>query len=233
MHRIQGLINDILSEKTKDGLLDRLHATVKQFGVEYFILVRFSRSGDFIKDWIIGGRAPKSHLEHYLYKDHPQDDPLIHKARMTVEPFFLCETIADDKARLAHIRKGCPTRDCIIIPVPGPRGLIGIAWMTDLQGRESIEKYKAVLSAIGTSSYYALQKLLDPDDMDTTTPLSKKESAILNLVADGLSSHQIAYQLHKSDRTVEWHLQRIMEKLQARNRIQAVVLAIRDGFIPL
>jgi hypothetical protein len=32
-------------------------------------------------------------------------------------------------------------------------------------------------------------------------------------------------------RTVEWHIDKAMKKLGARNRIQAVVLAIRDGLI--
>jgi hypothetical protein len=34
-----------------------------------------------------------------------------------------------------------------------------------------------------------------------------------------------------SDRTVEWHVERTMRKLGANNRIQAVVLALRDGLI--
>lgn len=33
------------------------------------------------------------------------------------------------------------------------------------------------------------------------------------------------------NRTVEWHIDKAMKKLGARNRIQAVVLAIRDGLI--
>ena len=51
------------------------------------------------------------------------------------------------------------------------------------------------------------------------------------MVTEGLSAHAIGKKLNISDRTVEWHIDKAMKKLGARNRIQAVVLAIRDGLI--
>jgi hypothetical protein len=54
----------------------------------------------------------------------------------------------------------------------------------------------------------------------------------LNL-AQGLSSSAIARMLRLSERTVEWHALQAMKRLDAKNRIQAVVLAIRDGLIAL
>jgi DNA-binding NarL/FixJ family response regulator len=37
--------------------------------------------------------------------------------------------------------------------------------------------------------------------------------------------------LSLSERTVEWHVLQAVKRLDAKNRIQAVVLAIRDGLI--
>jgi orotate phosphoribosyltransferase-like protein len=51
----------------------------------------------------------------------------------------------------------------------------------------------------------------------------------LYLVAEGLVAPEIGRKLGISDRTVEWHIDKSMKKLEAKNRIQAVVLAIRDG----
>ena len=50
-------------------------------------------------------------------------------------------------------------------------------------------------------------------------------------MAQGLSASKIARVLGLSERTVEWHTAQAMKKLDAKNRIQAVVLAIRDGSI--
>jgi DNA-binding NarL/FixJ family response regulator len=48
-----------------------------------------------------------------------------------------------------------------------------------------------------------------------------------------MSARKIAGKLPISERTVEWHIDRTMKRLGARNRIQAVVIAIRDGVIPI
>ena len=54
---------------------------------------------------------------------------------------------------------------------------------------------------------------------------------MLDLVADGLTTAEIGLELGISKRTAEWHLARVVNRLGARNRVQAVVLAIRDGMI--
>lgn len=46
-----------------------------------------------------------------------------------------------------------------------------------------------------------------------------------------MSSNEAAKHLNLSPRTVEWHVHKAMNKLRAKNRIQAVVLALRDGLI--
>ena len=71
----------------------------------------------------------------------------------------------------------------------------------------------------------------EPDPPATTSRLSKRERDVLDLVADGLSAQEIAEQVNLSARTVEWHMHQAMKKLGAKNRVQAVVLAIRDGLI--
>jgi LuxR family quorum-sensing system transcriptional regulator SolR len=48
-----------------------------------------------------------------------------------------------------------------------------------------------------------------------------------------MSARKSADKLNISERTVEWHIDRVMKRLGATNRIQAVVIAIRDGLIPL
>ena len=39
--------------------------------------------------------------------------------------------------------------------------------------------------------------------------------------------------LHISDRTVDWHVSSAMDKLRAKNRVQAVVLAMQKGALTL
>src|SRR5439155_537360 len=61
--------------------------------------------------------------------------------------------------------------------------------------------------------------------------LSSREVNVLNQVARGLSNKQIALKLGISDKTVRNHLSRIFRKLDAGNRTQAVMNAMRVGLL--
>jgi DNA-binding NarL/FixJ family response regulator len=61
--------------------------------------------------------------------------------------------------------------------------------------------------------------------------LTKRESEILRLIAAGLTNKQIAKQLTRSERTIEYHRNRLMRKLSAHNCAQLVRRAILIGAI--
>jgi len=57
--------------------------------------------------------------------------------------------------------------------------------------------------------------------------LSKRELEILELISEGYSDKEIAYNLSISARTVQTHVTRIVIKLGARNRPNAVAHYIK------
>jgi DNA-binding NarL/FixJ family response regulator len=63
------------------------------------------------------------------------------------------------------------------------------------------------------------------------TGLSEREVGVLQLVAKGLDTKEIAGQLSYSERTVKGTLHDIMARTQLRNRAHAVAFAIREGYI--
>jgi two-component system response regulator DegU len=63
------------------------------------------------------------------------------------------------------------------------------------------------------------------------TPLSKRESQILQKVAYGATTKEVAHDLNISPHTVKTHLERIFEKLGANDRAQAVAIALRKGLV--
>jgi DNA-binding NarL/FixJ family response regulator len=60
--------------------------------------------------------------------------------------------------------------------------------------------------------------------------LTRRESEILQLVADGLSNKEIANQLTITEGTVKNHVHNALEKLHLTNRVQAAAYAVRQGF---
>lgn len=59
--------------------------------------------------------------------------------------------------------------------------------------------------------------------------LTMREQEVFRLIADGLSNPEIAQELYISDATVKTHITHILQKLNLRDRVQAVVLAYQTG----
>jgi LuxR family transcriptional regulator, quorum-sensing system regulator BjaR1 len=238
MHRLQEMIDSLLREKTPRSMLDHMHAMVLQFGIDRFVLLRFANSGETIDRWLVGFRAvnpKKVWLQRYVHRDDPNADPVVKHSKQTVEPFFWGDVLTEEEKK----KRGGFVSEALVVPVPSPRGLVGMMVMAgEHADRNHLHKYKPVLQAIGLASYYHIERHCAPDPDDPAPQhapprLTLREQEILSLISEGLSAPLIARQLNISDRTVEWHIEKSMKKLEAKNRIQAVVLAIRDGLIPL
>jgi DNA-binding NarL/FixJ family response regulator len=87
---------------------------------------------------------------------------------------------------------------------------------------------KAVIHPTLTRAFIEeIQYVEQPRD----TPLSRRESQILQKVAYGATTKEVAHDLGISPHTVKTHLERIFEKLGANDRAQAVAIALRKGLV--
>lgn len=58
--------------------------------------------------------------------------------------------------------------------------------------------------------------------------LSEREKTILQLVSKGMSNREVGEQLDILEKTVKFHMTRIMAKIKARNRVEATLIARRE-----
>jgi len=88
---------------------------------------------------------------------------------------------------------------------------------------------KSVLSPDVTRR--VLQMVGSGKELYSEVGLSKREREVLDCLARGMTSAQIADDLFISENTVKTHVRHILEKLEASNRAEAVSKAIQIGLI--
>jgi DNA-binding NarL/FixJ family response regulator len=142
-----------------------------------------------------------------------------------------------------RIREASPETKVILITIDESRGAISEAIQAGVSGyllkdaspdalvdaaRNAIEG-NAVIHPQLTKTF--IEEAQAVGDEPKTAPLSKREREILQKVADGATTRQVATELGISPHTVKTHLERIFEKLGANDRAQAVAIAIRKGIV--
>jgi DNA-binding NarL/FixJ family response regulator len=142
-----------------------------------------------------------------------------------------------------RIKDAAPTTKVILITVDESRGAVSEAIQAGVSGyllkdatpdalvdaaRNAVEG-NAVIHPHLTKTF--IEEANTASDEPRATPLSKREREILQKVADGATTRQVASDLGISPHTVKTHLERIFEKLGANDRAQAVAIAIRTGIV--
>jgi DNA-binding NarL/FixJ family response regulator len=68
-------------------------------------------------------------------------------------------------------------------------------------------------------------------DLDMFCPLTTQELRVLDLIANGKSTKELAQHLAISEYTVKEYIANILRKLGVPDRLQAVMAAIKHGWI--
>jgi DNA-binding NarL/FixJ family response regulator len=143
-----------------------------------------------------------------------------------------------------RIRLAAPATKVILITIDESRGAISEAIQAGVSGyllkdaspdalvdaaRNAVEG-NAVIHPQLTKTFIEEVHLAESGG-PRSTPLSKREREILQKVAEGATTRLVASDLGISPHTVKTHLERIFEKLGAKDRAQAVAIAIRTGIV--
>jgi DNA-binding NarL/FixJ family response regulator len=141
-----------------------------------------------------------------------------------------------------EIREAAPDTKVILFTVEESRAAIADAiragvsgyLLKDVSAGELIQAAKLALegkAVIHPTLTRAFIEEVQYVEQRPETPLSRRESQILQKVAYGATTKEVAHDLQISPHTVKTHLERIFEKLGANDRAQAVAIALRKGLV--
>jgi two-component system response regulator DegU len=99
--------------------------------------------------------------------------------------------------------------------------------------RMAVSGDTALSPQLASSMLNELRKLERPTDDESDRVITHREEEVLQHIADGCSTPEVAAKLFISQKTVKNHLASIYQKLDARDRTQAVLQAVRMGIIQL
>jgi DNA-binding NarL/FixJ family response regulator len=88
------------------------------------------------------------------------------------------------------------------------------------------------MSVLSTQVTRQVRRAVVPEQTGSAdNDLSSREMEVLQCLAKGLTTAQIARDLYISENTVKTHVRHILEKLEASNRAEAVIKAMQLGLI--
>jgi len=113
--------------------------------------------------------------------------------------------------------------------------------LKSVRGRELIDAVRAVSAGESVLHPSIARKVLNrfvpvsgkPREQKSLEVLTEREMEVIRLATRGLSNQDIANELCLSLRTVQAHLGHIFNKLQVSSRTEAVVRALKEGWITL
>jgi LuxR family transcriptional regulator, quorum-sensing system regulator BjaR1 len=233
------LLDDFDHIETREEVTDRLGATFSGFGYSAFLITGVPEPPTPVEPCFILNGLPAAYSKHYVSENFYPDDPVAARCRRATDPFEWSEASYDPGAwpRAAEVMNTAAAfglRQGYCVPIKRGNGLSACVTLAG----ERPDLGTRAKRAIHLISIYAYQKavsVLGPVQARRTDPrlLTHREREVLIWSAQGKSSWEISVILGVSERTVNWFIANASRKLDAVNRTQAVVNAIRSGEIEI
>lgn len=191
-------------------------------------------------DSIAWDEFPRGYLDAYRAHQWFKIDPVLQHIQRTRRPFRWKDAVSrmpltrSQKLFLNECRE-LGVHSGVTFPLHGPGSRVDLVSLSLRHETEVPEHRISYLYALSVQTVLRRSQLIDPPEINApdVVHLTQQELEILRWAKDGKTNREIADLNSVSEKTVEFHLSNVMNKLGAGNRITAVVMAIQQGLIAL
>ena len=209
----------------------------------YGIFGKIALSGDHLKN-AIAGHWPKDWSQTYSAKKYAPLDPTFRFLSACQQGFRWSDTLpkfATDPNHRKMVRMMSEAsrvglEDGYTFPVFNRSGLNGFLCIAG-KPQEFNQTEITLLDAVAKRMLSKLQEGNPENGLAATSVLlngiaiTRRELQTLKYIAEGMTSNDISKLMEISNHTVDWYMNSLQEKLDARNRQHAVAIALRTGLI--
>lgn len=231
----QGMMQD------RDQFLGEVEQFLEPIGLMRFSYAVFSGAGDAAGDTFfkLESNYPIDWATRYQGLHYDQIDPVIEVARMSRAPFLwgvggFLKQFRKRQRQVFHEASEFGIAHGVSIPISGRHGLELVTFTAENRSvvRQAFADHGGKLIVAGYHIADALNALAaQPDEAEGRMPLTPRERESLIWVAEGLTSQEIAGKMNISASAVNYHLNNAGQKLSARNRHHAALLALKKQWI--
>lgn len=243
IHSILQLLVLVNETKTQAELTTELDTLISGYGFAFYGLWFYQRANSEPNNLMLAGHWPEGWRKIYISKKYGMIDPVRRMLTIAQRPFRWRDAIhnyRDDpyRKRVLRLLQDAAKYDLFdgyAFPIHGRTGLIGQfnigGFPVDLSPVEL-----SLFEAAGRKSFWRLLELrgqaaeLEKQGV-IDAELTRRQMEVLTLLADGMTSNEIAKKLQISSHTVDWYINIIQEKFNAKNRQHVIATAFRVGLV--
>lgn len=228
----------------QDRFLGIFEALMAEYGFQYYRFSLRKMTDLSLTGSILAQRIPEGWPAAYHSKKYGEVDPVKRNLGLSQKPFRWRDVVnlppqATHRKRAAKLFQDAARfglREGYAFPIHGRNGLVGGVFIGGEGCLFSTSELLIVDAAMRASFWRLLdysghaKELLAPPDL-SIAQVTRRELDILTLLAQGSTSPEIGKTLKISSHTVDWYINGIQRRFDAKNRQHVVALAFRYGLI--
>lgn len=227
-----------------DEMIAELSELLSTLGFRNFAVLQRVRPDADVPEYYLAGSSRSNWLQVYSEKNYAAVDPVLHYLRKSQEPFRWRDAVeafqhVPNFSKMNRMMQDAADHglvDGYCFPVHSDRGLVGYLSMGDEEPRDLTPLQVSLLDVLTKKVFWQLLRICKPQVADALTApvniqLTRREIEVLSYLADGMTSNDIGAVLGISSNTVDWYMNGIQNKLEARNRHHAVAISFRLGLL--
>jgi LuxR family transcriptional regulator, quorum-sensing system regulator BjaR1 len=227
-------VESLSRRTTIDGVIDAVAHAVARYGFRYFCFNALPDPQHGRTGATLANRLPTELRNVYVQERYAEVNPVIRFCRHTDRPFLWKDAPYDaEREPRAAAFVQCVTdfglSGGLVFPITDARHPLGFVWMTGAPDN-TVGPDLPLLHLMALCAFDRISRLQAPAS-NGYAPLTTRERDVLAWVAQGKSAWEIGMILGISKRTVDEHVRTACRKLNAGNRTQAVVAALRERLI--